>query len=355
MESNDLILHSIPIQLVELEDGVLMRHGLLQMHVNGEGLKPFFDLFLLLTQGEGIIRSELAQLMLPRFPGISSEGFNQIVDRLLAARLLQVGPATNDKVPSSLGTFLWNYQSDGRNQFADAQVVLLGVNEITRRLLTALLASGIRNIEVVDEPMLRNSRYFHSDGELDVEAWDNTTPICFERWEQEGGGQRASLIIAACDFGSQHELRCWNRYALQYGVPFLPILLTDHVGQIGPMVIAGAGPCLECLRARQNSNVSDPVMFRAAEHGACSAQNSIGYHPSMASVLGDIAAVEVAKHLMGKNTRTSIGTLIEVDLMTPALINHKVLKIPRCQICGTTDRISSARLSKSFPLPESAS
>jgi len=160
--------------------------------------------------------------------------------------------------------------------------------------------------------------------------------------------QTASLhcLIATSDFGGMQLMREWNQFCYEANIQFFPVVLQNAVGYVGPLIVPGETACFECLRARQNSHLADPEIQRATEYRAFEGQLVNGFHPSMASVLGDIAAFELTK-FYGRVPRWRVGTLIEVNLLIPSIVTRKVLKIPRCSVCSqlnkhspvTTDRV----------------
>ena len=114
---------------------------------------------------------------------------------------------------------------------------------------------------------------------------------------------------------------------------FFPVLLQDLIGYVGPLVVPGRTACFECLRARQNACMDAPGVQRAAEGDSAKA---LAYHPSMPSILGDVAALEITK-LLGGVPPPQHSRLIEVNLLAPAIETRTVLKLPRCPVCGALE------------------
>ena len=141
-------------------------------------------------------------------------------------------------------------------------------------------------------------------------------------------------LIASSDFGGWETLYEWNRFCVQYHKHFLPVVLQDLVGYVGPLVIPGETACLECVRMRRNSHAEDHEVRGLIEESAFEGQGAIGFHPSMASILGDIAALELTKFYSEALPRPKVGTLIEVNLLETGLTSRKVLKVPRCPVCS---------------------
>jgi thiazole/oxazole-forming peptide maturase SagC family component len=122
------------------------------------------------------------------------------------------------------------------------------------------------------------------------------------------------------------------------------------IGSVGPLVVPGDTACYECLRARENANLADPQLARASEAGAFQRRAVTGFHPSMASVLGDLAAIELTK-FFGGGLPTRVGRLIEVNLLATTLRTRKVLKVPRCQVCSPANRRSEISTDKNIFMP----
>jgi thiazole/oxazole-forming peptide maturase SagC family component len=118
------------------------------------------------------------------------------------------------------------------------------------------------------------------------------------------------------------------------------------IGYIGPLVIPSETACLECLKARQNSHLQDHVSRHAVEAVAFESQGYLGFHPSMAHILGDIAAFEVFKFCSGSLPSVNVGTLIEVNLLATRITTRRVLKVPRCPACSPLNTAPSVMAEK---------
>ena len=164
----------------------------------------------------------------------------------------------------------------------------------------------------------------------------------YEKWVQSLKPESLDCLIATSDFGGLQLMRQWNEFCVQHGRHFLPVVLQDLIGYVGPLVIPGETACFECLRARQNANLEEASARRAAEHAAFEGQGIVGCHPAMASVLGDIAAIELTKFYGIRMPIWQVGTLIEVNLLAGRMTPRKVLKVPRCAVCGTLNRAAPA-------------
>jgi thiazole/oxazole-forming peptide maturase SagC family component len=111
------------------------------------------------------------------------------------------------------------------------------------------------------------------------------------------------------------------------------VIIEKLRGYIGPLVVPGETACYECLRRRQNAHLNDPEVERESEITP-PGPKIVGFHPSIASVLGDIAAFELTKLYSDVLPLRNSGNQIEVDLLTSKMMKRKVFKVPRCAVCS---------------------
>jgi bacteriocin biosynthesis cyclodehydratase domain-containing protein len=333
-------LRSLPAQVIEFENGIILRRGCTEFKIDGPEARRIVQTILAGMSEEGGTLEEVFSFV----PEPYKEAVGDLTAQLLARRFLVPAGTGHDmaKPEDALDVFYWNfgYQSeDVSNSLNSRRITIMGVNCITRQLSTSLRAANLTNFELVDYPLLRNLRLFDENGELRLEEWPPTgpLPVPFKLWTEAGAGEPRGCLVAASDFGGMHLLREWNEYCVADSRDFLPVVLQNAVGYVGPLVIPGETACYECLRGRQNSHLADPPAQRAAELKAFEGQFVDGFHPSMASVLGDLAAIELTK-FYARVPRWRVGALIEVSLLSPSMVSRKVLKLPRCRVCSTLKR-----------------
>jgi molybdopterin-synthase adenylyltransferase len=339
-----------PVHVVNVDGGVILKRGSTEFRVSGDGAAQAVQVVLAATAGKGATAEEICQ----RFAAPHRPGVAHLIEQLIARRLLVPSGdpvAAAGERESSLEVFYWHFgESAARvtERLDSRRIVILGVNLISRQLAAALGASSLRNFEVVDDPLLRNLRLFDDGGQMIAGEWPPfaTPPLAFEEWAESTTGASLGCLVATSDFGSQQSMRQWNRFCVEHHRHFLPVVLQNLIGYVGPLVIPGETACFECLCARQNAHLEDPQTQRAVEEVAFEAQVVAGFHPVMASMLGDIAAFELARFYSGVLPVRNVGTLIEVSLLTPRLVAHRVLKIPRCTVCSPLHARPSATPSK---------
>lgn len=329
-------VRAFPVQIIEVDGGVVVRRGCAQVKFSGDGAHAIVSqLFEGASRPDGVDEDALVA----SFAGPFRSSVSALIKELRARRLLvdAKDPAGPQSPEGPLEVFYWHFGSTvslTTEGLAKTKLVIMGVGEISRQLARALRASGIESFDVVDHPQLRNLHFFEDDGTIVSQAWgaDLPMPATFESWSERD--EELGCLVATSDFGGTQTMRQWNEFAVESKCHFLPVVLQDLIGYIGPLVVPGETACYECLRARQNSHFDDPPMQRLVEGTAFEGQAVAGHHPSMTSVLGDLAALELTKFYGRTFPNPRVGTLIQVNLMTTEIVARKVLKVPRCRVCS---------------------
>ncbi len=151
-------LRSPPVQLIELEDGAIVRRGAIEVKVDGEKAPMILQAIFSATAEVAVARRDLLDL----FPEWAVEEVGELIDYLMEKRFLlpegELGQEPNAG-EGPLEVFYWTFGSrpdqvaDNLNQ---RTFTLIGVNELSRRMATTFAAIGVSNIEVVDDPAARN-------------------------------------------------------------------------------------------------------------------------------------------------------------------------------------------------------
>ncbi|HZH13075.1 MAG TPA: TOMM precursor leader peptide-binding protein [Archangium sp.] len=333
MELSSERYRAVPIQIIGMEDGLLLKRGLVELRVRGEGAVAVQHL-LEATPGEG---RTLEELRTP-FPENVRPNVDRLLEHLIRRRFLvpvMDGGQTPEETESATDIFYWHFGEQREQHLDDRRLLLIGVNSISRRLAASLHASGLRSVEVRDYPLLRNLRLFDEQGALRPGAWPSEleAPVPHTGGVEAIDPQGFDCLVATSDFGGMQLLRAWNEFCVLHKRPFLPVVLQDMVGYVGPLVMPGETACYECFRLRRNTHVADPQSRHLIESAAFQGQATVGFLPPMASMLGDVAAVELLKLFTLAPPLWRVGTVLEVNLMAPDLSARAVLKLPRCPVC----------------------
>ncbi len=348
-------LRALPAQIIEIENGVLIVRGCTEFKVIGERAMETVKQVWSMASEEGITK-EAIQL---QFAEPDRKAIDDLVEKFIEKRIFV--PATSIDEPvneaeSSLEIFYWHFgttEKKANEQINAKNFVIFGVNAISRQLASALIRGGIKNITVVDYTIARNQRMFENNT-LKANVWpaDLPQPLEYRAWTGEFDPEITDCVIATSDFASTQVMRDWNRFCIETSIHFFPIMLRKMVGHVGPFVIPGETACYECLMARENSHLEDYLLRRKSEQASFYGQSVSGFYPSMASILGDIAALEIVKFYSGV-MRYTVGTLVEVSLLVPTLLTRKVLRAPRCPACSKITSHPANSLEKADFMPGS--
>ena len=328
-------LKALAVHVIDTDDGTIVKRGCTELKIGGAGAAETVRKVLAATAGGGATETEICGLFLPSAAPL----VRQLIEQLLARHLLapvEEAESAAEGPESPLDIFYWHFGTT-TEQVAERlnrqALAILGVNCVSRQLAVSLAASGVENFRIWDHPRLRNLRFFDKAGTLKTGQWPaGLRPP--EEWKNDIDPESLGCLIATSDFGGHETMHEWNRFCVQHHKHFLPVVLQDLVGYVGPLVIPGETACLECVRMRRNSHLKDYELQRITEESAFEGQGAIGFHPSMASILGDIAALELIKFYSEVLPQPKVGTLIEVNLLATGLTSRKVLKVPRCPACS---------------------
>lgn len=342
-----------PCQIIGIDNGAIVKRGCAEIRVRGGRSGEILNRMLSLLSESPLTMDEL----LTQFAAADHPAVRKLAEHLTRKDILfsEGGAASTEKPETRLDVFAWHFGKTGEalsEEIRAKHIAVFGVNAITRQLTAALGAAGMSNYALVDVPALRNLDYFGEDGRFADARWngERTGPQPLPEWRENGGASKHDCVIAACDFGSRFALEEWNEACVKSEIPYFPVLLKDMVGWIGPLTIPGETACLRCARLRENSHLTDAAEKRAVEESLDAETAVFGFFPSMASILGDIAAVELVKYFASIPVWRA-GSMIEVNLAATRMARHTVLKIPRCPVCSPLIPMSPMTTQKSLFMP----
>ena len=341
-------LTALPFQLIEIPNGVIVRRGSVQLLITGDRALESLQIVVDTMRGEGAtIEAVCSRFAAPDRPAIT-----ELIEQLMARQL--VVQAGADLVPihteGQLDVFYWHFgmsTAEVNKRLNLIRLVILGVNHVSRQLAQALTCAGMTSFKVVDYWALRNLSLFDETGKIRISEWRVATePIAYDGWEERVESDSFDCLVATSDFGGLRLMREWNALCVKHGRHFLPVVLQDTIGYVGPSVIPGETACFECFLARLESNRTGDSQGYASEMMAFNGQHVAGFHPSMASVLGDIAAIELTKFYSRALPLSRVGAVLEVNLLAGRIDSRKILRVPRCRACSNLIRRSSTSMMK---------
>jgi bacteriocin biosynthesis cyclodehydratase domain-containing protein len=357
-QSNEEVrLRSFPAQFIEFGDRIIVRRGAVEVALTGQDLRRVVQvLFTLTTRPEGATPGELIASFSPEVATEIGSLVQLLREKRIFVEASQFPPGSSSAEESELDVFFWNFgrtAAEVKKNLESVPLILIGVNRISLRIAEILREQIHETLTVVDDPAARNTRFFTSEGRLRQEAWPAhlPRPRPYLEWGESVETADIGCLVTAVDHGGQHVLREWNAQCVENRVQMLPVSVANLIGWVGPIVIPGETPCYECLRARQNANVSDPDLVRAAESAALEGQRCGGFHPSIANLVAEFAVLELTKFYGRGMGPYQAGTLVRVNGTLPQVTMHRVLKVPRCPVCSPLHNVASTAVRRSTYIP----
>jgi molybdopterin-synthase adenylyltransferase len=338
-------LRLLPVYVMPVSDGALLKRGLSELLVKGpralEAVSTIIDAF----------QSGMAtkKTIVDRFAGIDRPCVEELLDALIKRRFIVCEEYKQDPCTErecSRDVFYWHFGSTAGvpKALIDLSVGVIGINHVSLELARGLMLCGIKNTQLIDHPLLRNLDFFLDDEEMPtIDLQNRTAPVAiigYEKWEKEVS-RWPDLIVATSDFGGLQLMSRFNEFCVRNAREFLPIVLQDMIGYLGPWVVPHETSCFECLRLRQNANLQDPALRRSAEYYASESQSVASYLVPMACSLANLASIEIVKRYLHNPSIWNIGSLIEVNFIQSRMESRRVLKAPRCAVCSPLQKYSS--------------
>jgi len=339
----------LPTQLIRTDSGAILKRGAIETSVSGPAAYESLKIVIEETSKEG---GATAEAIRSRFARSSKQYVTRLLDELLKRRFLATGDTTSRlnaiDEEDALAIYYWHFDltsKAARERLNRNRLMIVGVNGISRQLAHMLQLCGLQNVVVVDHAEHQDRSFFDEEGKLQGHQWPSYLPApnaCNGDLQLQEG----DCLVATSDSGNSSTYPEWNRKSLERRIHFLPVILRDMIGYIGPMIVPGESPCYECLSARLRSNAIHGEIDQRVEKSGHEHGHVVGFHPAMSSVLGGIAAFQLTSFYAQIPSFQAIGKLIEVNLLSSAMVERRVLRVPRCGACSHLQRHGSTNIYK---------
>lgn len=334
-------------ELQRHDGGLIIRRGRAELAIPSAGLASVVcDVLAAFSQPLGMsLEHVIAAFAEPDRPAVHA-----LIGKLIESGFL-VPSGTAKAGPTGLepafDIFVWDQGSDPAEvakQLADAEPVVVGVNAIARQLARLLREVGCPKVRIVDDPLLRNLRFFDGDA-LHAPSWDDAPiPMPMADWRTAASLPEPTCVVGCVEFGEIRALDVWNSQCIAADLPFLPVAVRgDSAGTVGPLVVPGETACWHCVMAREEAPRMDAPAIERSATAKLRQQFTQGQHPAFVSLLADIAAAELTRFIGGV-PRPRAGFVFDVTFPEIEVRRHRVLRVPRCPVCSAANRTSSLAL-----------
>lgn len=335
------------------EDRVLLKRGIHEVLVSGPAASSITGPLVKMLDG-----TRNADEILESFSEEVRDQAAELLQTLVRRGIVtEHPPATRNGTPEDLQSAFYDnlgsFGASAPDRLKAANVCIAGSNLISRALARSLAECGVGRIQVSAHPHLENEDRLVNWTEAKHDA--GVSLVFHGQVPAEEALQDVSLICATSDFGEVDALLEMNRLAIRLNKPFLPVWLADVKGRVGPLNHPYETACFRCYRLRADSNNPNYEIARAVRRhmsGIARPGMSTGLLPPMANVLGEIAAMEIVKHLGQFVPVDTVGRTIEINLVSFSAVTRRVLKVPRCPECSDVMLRSAAAVTHGPQIPQ---
>jgi bacteriocin biosynthesis cyclodehydratase domain-containing protein len=340
---------------------VIVKLGVHELLLEGTNVIATLELLVPLLDG-----ARKREEIIETFPSETRPQVDELLTMLIQRRFVsedseQFSPKfTADPLSSS---FYWNFgpaASEVPTRLQTSKVLVIGNNLISRSLVRSLLEIGIGEVLLVGDPVLSNHltplnppNQFDESSNGYLGEYRERFRLATQLPSRETL-EKISLVCAASDLGEADALLEINRLALSARKPFLPVWLNDMMGYVGPLNFPFETACFRCYRLRVDSQDERYDVTRARRKFIAvepALRETAGFLPPMAGVLGEIAAMEIAKCLGQFVPMDAVAAIIEMNLISFRSTIRRVLKIPRCPDCSDVMAHSQRTLTRRPQIP----
>jgi bacteriocin biosynthesis cyclodehydratase domain-containing protein len=281
---------------VEVEDRLLFEHAGRVVQLNGRAVRSLLPTLIPLLDGAHTV-SKIVEIL-----GETAEApILKALSLLDDHGLLVEGPAAEDDVAACY--------------VASVCAVAPGeVSAALTRARVAIFGSAVSGSEV--------ERLLGAAG-VRTESWAST----------DAAGPRAELVVAAPTAGEAQQLGDLNARCIEEGTPWLALLPSGgHFAAVGPLYVPGRTACHACYLVRRGAASGYESDFALLERRPVQAPT-----PAAASSVAAGLAALMCFRWLGAHDPTLPGAFYAVELQgTLACTRHRVLRVPRCRVCGVT-------------------
>lgn len=140
------------------------------------------------------------------------------------------------------------------------------------------------------------------------------------------------LVVASSDTPAHDVFRALNRELVPLQRPVLYACLDDEIIRLGPFVIPPDTACFECFHHRMRSHIAHRQEFDAYRGEGFVPRGSVS--GLMARWCASVVVAIVMNWIHGTLLTYGTGQILEIQAFQFSLERQRILKLPRCLVCG---------------------
>ncbi len=320
--NSNQFLYTLPVFLTQNKEGFIVSLGLISFELKGVNLFEIAKKIIDLTE-HNLSKKEI----LEKFNSAEKTIADEIIQAFLLKKIFYYADSqniTHKKTANDI--FYWHFNADfssEKNSLDQKIIALVGINSISLCLIPLLKEIGIKNIQIIDDPCLRNDVFISGIKNLVYykKLLDSAIKI------EDLALSNIHCLLAISDYPEKNQLIFWNNFCVKHNLSYFPIEANNLKGSIGPYVTPGKTACYECFLKRENSN-----LFGTQKKLSIIGQDtrkSTGFHPSIPHILSGIVALELFDKINSLDIEKH-NQFIDICFLPYEVCKRTVLRVPDC-------------------------
>lgn len=230
------------------------------------------------------------------------------------------------------------FRSRDRDRLDSKSVLVVNTGRMGPQVAEDLLEMGVTDVGMLQPVAGAAEDTSHLD------RWDGFTE--FEDRELEAAVEASDFVVyTAVKQYPQLEDRI-NEAAYETETPWVPAQILGFDGIVGPAIFPGETACYNCFRERMLSNVTNPSGMQSYRETLTDEDHlSTITVPPFARAVAGFLTLDLL-NLLAFNVGYTAGRVVSIDSIDMGLDVDRVLKLPRCEVCGRAESPDVGRFVK---------
>lgn len=144
----------------------------------------------------------------------------------------------------------------------------------------------------------------------------------------------SNYVLCAVRGPNADLLKDVNRILYEKKTPWTPIQAIGYDGIVGPTVFPDETACYSCFVDRMLPNIPDPTQYQAFQRQDVPSQ--VETPPGLCALVVGYAVLDIP-YILQSGSGFTVGNILSVNGSDLAFESNRLMKFPRCDICGSLD------------------
>lgn len=219
----------------------------------------------------------------------------------------------------------YTFSDRNRDRLESKEPLVIDCSGLGKQVAEDLLEMGVGGIRYL-EPR---------DTDIDTRLLESDDRFVKLDTDVETAISEANFAVYTADEAHPSLLDDVNRAAHEHDTPWLPAQIQGFDALIGPAIYPGKTACYECFKDRKQSNMKKLSGYRAYEKSMEDEDLSTLTLPAVERMVAGYVTLDLT-HLLGYGTGYTSGRVFNINTLEMEIETNDVLRIPRCDVCGTS-------------------